>query len=127
MKKMTLSSRVICILLVVFLSLSGMCSDVIKADSSFGSPVLQHSMDVLQCADQASIVTDTCTNELLGSQVHKLSSNMVIRSHVALSRIEVRPALLEFHYHIIIHLVYEITYFRDVILSYIHHQDGEKG
>lgn len=129
--------KVMNLILVAVMLLSGMCFEYVEADSLFAHSVNEnHSYTtVLTSAKEMPTSQTICTNEIAGStriecgevQARKDSHKSVIRTGTALSFLEALPKTPILTKSVMMESVDNQPSGKEVIIAYIHHQDGEKG
>lgn len=117
------------ILMAIAIVLSGMCFEKIEADSSFTCVGNEKSISVLKMARNVSFMHDVCREEQMGRLVEQSSHTgeevpkwdaSVLSVGSLLMRNSLRRAKTA------ISGMDQQNFTRDVIIEFVHHQDGSK-
>ena len=126
--------RMLSMILAIFLLLSGICLENTKTDSHIMSSFAKQEVGLSASLDAEYTYVQSCTEELLGqettSNIVDVVRNINVRKDSKQSFVVlfVNPSVHSlFHFNTIEHtIVSPEKQCGDVILSYIHNQDGKK-
>lgn len=134
---MTDRKKYLSFILIIFLLFNGMCMSSSQTDSVLSCRDNGHTSSVVSISDTTLADQDICTDELTGTgAIYSVRNIMSVRN--ADERLSLRISLFPVLFSSLIHK--DISVFRQlavtgfykviisgaVIISYIHHQDGEK-
>lgn len=127
--------KYICVLLILTMLLSGICSPHSASDSFFSDACQQNTTSITDILSHAFSVLKACTNEMLG---HRETVDLVRRTGRPSERTGTGalscPSFMETLLQALLPMSDSLpdclscsTNFHMVIIRYVHHQDGKKG
>lgn len=135
MKSVT-QKRILNFIIIVTMFISGMCFEYVEADSFFvyTANEIHSQTEVLTSAKETPVSQTICTNEIIGRQRiecrevqnRRNGDKSVVRGGIALSSLEVLPKAPIVTKSKMMKAADHEPSGKEVIIAYIHHQDGEK-
>ena len=124
-------SRAVCFMIALILLLSGMCSQSLRADSSFVNVSNTSEADSI-CKGIDFSYEKNCTNQMVTGMrdcvavVRKVYSRLNIKSILNFLWVKGISSNLRFYYITAMFICSRIMYSETAILKFIHGQDGKK-
>lgn len=133
--KSATAKRILNFIIIAAILISGMCFEHVEADSLFVHAVNENHEVVLTSAKDIPVQQTICTNEMSGTQrlecsevqLRRSNQKSAVRTGTALSSLEILPKNPILYKAMVMETVDNQPSGKEVIIAYIHHQDGAKG